>query len=161
MKRVCNHHSELQFNCEVIFSLNLQKLLLETFMYATIRFALCSRLHDDNLRTSPKHIVFLSKLLLLFQICHTSAGQTIRSLKLVKLEPWQWSPAGAKTQNAPKRRMCGIANLTCLARKLLLEISCFVLPYSCQEDLQARFFRSSNIWVWLAFPCVHSSTTNV
>ena len=70
MKRVCNHHSELQFNCEVIFSLNLQKLLLETFMYATIRFALCSRLHDDNLRTSPKHIVFLSKLLLLFQICH-------------------------------------------------------------------------------------------
>ena len=26
---------------------------------------------DDNLRTQPKHIVFLSQLLLLFQFCHT------------------------------------------------------------------------------------------
>ncbi|KAJ7369717.1 hypothetical protein OS493_036999 [Desmophyllum pertusum] len=29
------------------------------------------RLQDDNLRTESKHIVFLSKLLLLFQFCHT------------------------------------------------------------------------------------------
>lgn len=28
-------------------------------------------MEDDNLRTEPKHVVFLSKLLLLFQFCHS------------------------------------------------------------------------------------------
>lgn len=30
----------------------------------------CPRLQDGNLRTESKHIVFFSKLLLLFQFCH-------------------------------------------------------------------------------------------
>ena len=37
--------------------------------YISFLFCLC-RLHEDNLRKESKHIVFFSKLLLLFQFCH-------------------------------------------------------------------------------------------
>ena len=57
--------------------------------------------------------------------------------------------------------MCGTANLTCLAQRPLLEIS-YSASLSCWlVGQQARFFKSSSIWVWPAFPCQPSSTINV
>lgn len=91
----------------------------------------------------------------------TRVGLTILWLKPVKLEPWQWWLHGAKIQNAPKKKMCGTANLTCLAQRPLLEIS-YSASLSCWlVGQQARFFKSSSIWVWPAFPCQPSSTINV
>ena len=59
--------------------INLLTLLCSCHCWKTMKgicvwhYAVCLflRLQDDNLRTEPKYIVFLSKLLLLFQFCHS------------------------------------------------------------------------------------------
>lgn len=59
--------------------INLSTLLCSCHCWKTMKgicvwhYAVCLflRLQDDNLRTEPKYILFLSKLLLLFQFCHS------------------------------------------------------------------------------------------
>ena len=145
----------------IFINLNLNLLYKFLFDLAYIYVASFCRLllAGTNLRTEPKHIVFLSQLLLLFQFCHVCKAEN------PELEAKQVGTEAVITTNCfnpkcPKKVNTwhcqpAMPNSQIPAGNFLLCMAVLLAGGSV-----TKVFRFSSIWAFAVFLLKHSSKTN-
>ena len=136
--------------------------MIET-VYCFVTFCSLHRVYikDDNLRTQPKFIVFLSQLLLLFRFCHFCKAENplVETRQVGTMAVVTWRPV--QTRSAAKRMSFGRVSPTCQEPKYLLETFCCAWQYCYLAAQHQKCCSCSSTWEWLVFPWTHSSDTNV